>query len=219
MITTIFKTRNRRMKVGILLAATFFSTLSFTQLKINDLAPLTDYQMEATDGTQLTLDNVKGESGTLVIFSCNTCPFVVGYKDGSFPGWERNYNAIMRVAQEKGVGMILVNANEANRTPTQSDDSIEEMHKRSTEQEYAMPYVIDKDSRLADAFGAKTTPHVYLFDKDNKLVYMGSIDNTWDPKRKKDIPYLQNAFDKLSEGKIKVAESQPRGCSIKRIAI
>lgn len=196
------------------LSSALFSFGQSKSLKISDTAPLADRKMEATDGTVLSLNDVKGENGVLVIFSCNTCPFVVGMKDGSFPGWEKEYNAIHKLAKEKGFGVILVNSNEANRP---GEDSMEEMKRRAKEQGYTIPYVLDKGSEAADAFGAKTTPHIYLFDKDLKLVYTGSIDNTWDPKRKEDIPYLVNALNEFGS-KISVKESEPRGCSIKRVA-
>lgn len=182
-------------------------------LKIGESAPLSNVQMESTDGQQLSLKDINAENGTLVIFSCNTCPFVVGMKDGGFPGWEKDYNEIHKLAKEKGLGVVLVNSNEGKRP---GEDSMEEMQKRAQEKGYTIPYVLDKDSKLADAFGAKTTPHIYLFDKDLKLIYTGSIDNTWDPKRKEDISYLKNALSELN-GKIKVKESEPRGCSIKRV--
>jgi hypothetical protein len=91
------------------------------------------------------------------------------------------------------------------------------MKKRSNEKGYTMPYVVDTDSKLADAFGAKTTPHIYLFNKDMKLVYSGSIDNSWDSKRTEEIPYLKNALAELGKDqKITTKSSVPRGCSIKR---
>ena len=110
-----------------------------------------------------------------------------------------------------------MNANEAKRSAEDSEDTMGAMKERAKAKSYTMPYVVDKGSTLADAFGAKTTPHVFLFDKDMKLIYTGSIDNTWDPKRKEDIPYLINALNQF-DTKIKVAESEPRGCSIKRVA-
>ncbi len=80
-----------------------------------------------------------------------------------------------------------------------------------------MPYVLDKNSELANSFGAKTTPHVFFFDRNLKLIYTGSIDNSFEDKRKSDVPYLINAIDSYSKGKkIKVKSSSPKGCSIKR---
>ncbi len=182
-------------------------------LKINDEAPLSDQKMKSVNGEEISVKDLNKENGVLVIFSCNTCPFVVGMKDGSFPGWERQYNDIQKLAKEKGFGIILVNSNEAKRP---DEDSFEEMQKRAKEKAYEIPYVVDEKSVLADAYGAKTTPHVYLFNKDLKLIYTGSIDNSWDPKRKEDVPYLTNALNEFG-GKIKVTESEPRGCSIKRV--
>lgn len=206
--------------------STFFTVLltittgifsAFGQLKIGDAAPLSNEKMEAVSGTSISLSDVKAESGTLVIFSCNTCPFVVGMKDGGFQGWEKDYNNIHTLAKEKGFGVILVNSNEAKRKQEDSEDTMDEMKKRAAAKKYTIPYVLDKDSKLADAFGAKTTPHIFLFDNDNKLIYTGSIDNTWDPKRKEDVPYLVNALNEF-DSKINIAESEPRGCSIKRVA-
>ncbi|NGF76315.1 redoxin domain-containing protein [Fluviicola sp. SGL-29] len=201
----------------LLAVAGAFAFGQHATLKISDTAPLADRKMEATDGKQLSLNDVKGENGTLVIFSCNTCPFVVGMKDGGFPGWEKDYNALHKLAAEKGFGVILVNSNEAKRSGEESEDTMGAMKERAKANGYTIPYVVDKESTLADAFGAKTTPHVFLFDKEMKLIYTGSIDNTWDPKRKEDIPYLINALSQF-DSKIKVAESEPRGCSIKRVA-
>lgn len=191
-----------------------FLLLTFGQntLKLSDKAPMMDYKMEAIDGSGWSLADIKSANGTLVIFSCNTCPFVVGMKDGSFPGWEKDYNSLHKLAKEKGFGVVLVNSNEAKRS---GDDSMNAMRDHAKEQGYTLPYVVDENSQLANAFGAKTTPHVFLFDKNDQLIYTGSIDNTWDPKRKKDRSYLVDALNQFDK-KIKVGESEPRGCSIKR---
>jgi hypothetical protein len=83
---------------------------------------------------------------------------------------------------------------------------------------YNMSYLLDKDSRLANALQAKTTPHVFFYDQEQRLIYSGSIDNIWDGKRKKDEPFLKQAIDNhLKSKKIKPNSSPPRGCSIKRI--
>ena len=95
---------------------------------------------------------------------------------------------------------------------------MEEMKKRASDQGYTMPYLMDANHVVADAFGAKTTPHIYLFNEDKKHIYMGSIDNSWDSKREEDISYLSNALEQYGNGqKVKQKTTQPRGCSIKRI--
>jgi hypothetical protein len=81
-----------------------------------------------------------------------------------------------------------------------------------------MHYLVDKNAKLADALGAKTTPHIYMFDKDSKLVYKGSIDNSWDTKRETLKTYLIDAINAVGNGeKVEIQSSIPRGCSIKRI--
>ena len=196
-----------------ILIAVLVSLQSFAQIKKGTVLPLSDQQMlDVKTNSKMALKDYKKEKGLLVIFSCNTCPFVVGTPD--FPGWERQYNRLFEQATKQNIGFILVNSNEAKRG---KEDSIEEMMKRAGDQGYKMPYLVDENSTLANAFGAKTTPHIFLFNGDLKLVYSGSIDNIWDNKRTEEIPYLANAMDALSQGKkIKPSATPPKGCSIKR---
>jgi hypothetical protein len=63
-------------------------------IEIGQVAPLTDYSMLSTNNENVTLRNAVKENGIIVIFSCNTCPFVVGFSDSTFPGWENQYNSI-----------------------------------------------------------------------------------------------------------------------------
>ena len=189
-----------------------FSVSSTKAVEIGDKAPMLKEKMLGVDGNQMSLNDLKKANGLVVVFSCNTCPFVVG--SSSFPGWERVYNSTAESAKEMGLGFVLINSNEAKRD---GDDSYEAMVQRAKEKGYSMPYVVDENSKLADAFGAKTTPHVYLLDKDMKVVYMGSIDNSYDTKRAKEIAYLQNAMKQLNANEqINEASTPPRGCSIKR---
>ena len=189
------------------------NTFVFGQIKLKQQAPLTDVKMKNTQGEDLSLDGAKKKNGLIVIFSCNTCPFVVGTPD--FPGWERQYNAIFEAAAKQEIGVVIVNSNEGKRTGA---DSFEEMVKHAKDQNYLAPYLLDEKSQLANAFGAKTTPHIFFLDGNLKLIYMGSIDNIWDNKREKDEPYLLNAIQAQSEAhKIKPASTPPKGCSIKRV--
>lgn len=196
----------------LLLTSGIYSGKGPKPLKIGKVAPMREHQLQSTDGTMVTLNGQKEENGLLVVFSCNTCPFVVGGE--KFPGWEIQYNALDQLAGDQKIGMLLINSNEAKR---EGDDSIEAMKKRAHENGYTMQYVVDTHSKLADAFGAKTTPHIFLFDKDMKLVYSGSIDNTWDSNRTSDDLFLKSALAELGKGeKITTKTSVPRGCSIKR---
>ncbi|WP_170125734.1 thioredoxin family protein [Schleiferia thermophila] len=193
-----------------LLTAFVAQTQSLPQLNIGDTAPLTDIRMNATDGKSYSLSDVKGRNGLVVIFSCNTCPFVLG--------WEDQYNLIFEQAKAAGLGMILINSNEAFR---EKDDSFEAMVAHAKKNKYKMPYVVDENHQLADAFGAQTTPHVFVFDAEWKLVFKGSINDKYENSKSGNTPakfYLSDALNAIKENKpIEVKESRAIGCSIKRI--
>ena len=182
-------------------------------LKIGKKAPLPYLKMKDVSGAEYSLNSLKKENGLLVIFSCNTCPFVVG--NFMNEGWEGRYNEVFDNSNANNIGMVLINSNEAKRPGV---DSYEAMVEHSNKMNYKAAYTLDKDHKVADAFGAKTTPHVFLFDKDLKLVYKGAIDDAVKSKEKVKEHYLKNAMNNLSLGKeIKPKETKNIGCSIKRI--
>jgi peroxiredoxin len=181
----------------------------YNTLEIGENAPMTELEMKAADGKKLSLEKIKGEKGALVIFSCNTCPFVIA--------WEDRYPQLDMIAKNNNIGMTLINSNEAKR---KGDDSIDKMKEHATEMGYpSIPYLVDANSELANAFGAKTTPHVFLFDADWKLVYEGSIDDNHKSAKDVKARYLENAMYKLANGeKIDPNNTKAIGCSIKRVA-
>lgn len=201
--------------IGILTVSfRFMEEEQYPTLKIGDFAPKSDVKMNDVDGKEYSLTDLKMEKGLLVIFSCNSCPFVVGNGEGS-EGWQGRYNEIYELSSTLKIGMVLMNSNEAKR---EGDDSFEKMKTHAKEQAYKSHYVMDKNSELANAFGAKTTPHVFLFDKDMKLVYKGSIDDN--VKSSKDVKdaYLKIAMRLSASGnEIKNNETKAMGCSIKRV--
>lgn len=199
---------------GMMLTASAQST-EIIQLNPGDKAPSADMKLTNIDGQDWSLIDIAGENGLLVMFSCNTCPFVVG-REGRSEGWEGRYNEVAGIAREQGIGTVLVNSNEAKR---KGDDSLEQMKLHAMEAGYIMPYVVDYGHKLADAFGARTTPHVYLFDSDFRLVYRGSIDDNVNSSDEVKEQYLQNAIERMVEGKkIKPAVTKAIGCSIKRVS-
>ena len=197
----------------ILLVGTSLSSGGGKDLKIGKKIPLGTKMMDGVDGTQKSLDELFESNGLVVVFSCNTCPFVVG--GDKFPGWEVQYNDLNSAAKKANLGFVLVNSNEAKRDGV---DALSEMKTRAEAQGYKMPYLVDTDSEIADAMGAKTTPHVFVFDAKKKLIYKGSIDNSWDSKRENDEQYLYDVFEAVTNAqKIKNKSTSPRGCSIKRV--
>lgn len=184
-----------------------------TGLKIGDAWVLADRKMPSTSGDLVSLKSLSKDKGLLVIFSCNTCPFVVG--NGDSEGWEGRYNGLAEKAADLNIGSVLVNSNEAKRP---GDDSLEEMIKHAKDANYSMTYALDKESELANAFGAKTTPHVYLFNNEGSLVYMGAIDDNNGSAADVEKHYLIDAMNELAKGEaISTPSTRPLGCSIKRV--
>lgn len=176
-------------------------------LKIGDSAPQTNHRVDDVSGRTMTLAEVAGRNGLLVIFSCNTCPWVAR--------WENRYNILASLAQSNGIGMIALNPNERIRD---RGESMEDMKKRSQKQNYSFPYALDKDHILADAFGANRTPEVFLFDGNLKLVYHGAIDDNANNAAEVDEKYTENAINALLAGeKVPREETNSLGCTIKRL--
>ena len=136
----------------VLASATSITAQDIQQLPLGSTLPLGDVEMEDISGRNLSLNGVKGEKGLLVIFSCNTCPWVIK--------WEDRYPIVQEIAEANDIGMILLNPNEDYRD---KGDGMEDMILHAEKAGYALPYVLDKNHRVADAFGASRTPHVYLF--------------------------------------------------------
>jgi hypothetical protein len=182
-------------------------------LEIGNLAPAASYSMMNIDGSQVSINDINGENGALVIFTCNSCPFVVG-RGETTEGWEGRYNGIIELASENGFGTLLVNSNAARRDDS---DSFIKMKSRAMEMGYLAPYVLDEESKLANNFGARTTPHVFLFNSDLELIYKGSVDDSVDSAEAVEEHFLKDAISRSAEGKrIKTNSTKAVGCSIKR---
>ncbi len=182
-----------------------FTFLLAGELEIGSTMPLKDLELADISGKNITLANAKGDAGTLVVFSCNTCPWVIR--------WEDRYVSLANTYAQKGIGMIAVNSNAAR---FGGEDSLEEMLEHAKNKGYNFPYAQDPESELASAFGATKTPHIYLFNGDDKLVYRGAIDDNAKNAKEVDEPFLANAIDALLAGNpINPQTTKALGCSIK----
>lgn len=178
-----------------------------TSLAIGSAIPGENEPFRDTKGQTATLAQAKTSKGLLVMFSCNTCPFVIKA--------QKRTDEAMRIATSKGIGMVIFNSNEAQRADADSEPA---MIRYSDEQNYVVPYVKDDMSAMANRFGATRTPEVFLFDGKGKLVYKGALeDNPADPHSSTKL-YLRDALTALADGKpIPVSETKSIGCSIKRL--
>ncbi|RYY98565.1 MAG: thioredoxin family protein [Chitinophagaceae bacterium] len=196
-------------KLGFsLFLAALVGLFAFTEvLPIGAPMPKAELKMADISGKKISLKDAAGANGLLVMFSCNTCPYVVKYQERTLESG--NY------ALGKKIGVIVVNSNEGQRD---SDDSFEAMQAYAKAQGYKWNYVVDKGSELADAFGANRTPECFLFDKAGKLVYHGAIDNNANDAQSASRKHLKEAMDELLSGKeVSVKETRSVGCTIKRV--
>ena len=168
--------------------------------------PKADLVMKDVSGKSITLKDARKDNGLLVMFSCNTCPTVIAN--------QQRTAAIAEMALGQNIGVILLNSNEDNRNGA---DSPEAMKKYAEKQDYKWYYAIDKNSELADAFGATRTPECFLFDKNGKLVYHGAIDDNPQNESNRKRQHLKEAITEMNAGKpVSVTETRSIGCSIKR---
>lgn len=196
------------LPVAVFSVVMLLSFTIFDSLPIGSALPKADKKLKDISGKEISLKEVKKQNGLLVMFSCNTCPFVVKNQGRT--------KEIAMYAESKNIGVAILNSNEAYRNGA---DSYEAMKEYAGEQTYKWNYLLDTDSELANAFGASRTPEVYLFNKDLKLVYHGAIDNNPSDATAVTRKHLQIAIDETVEGKpVSVSETKSVGCGIKRKA-
>ena len=175
------------------------------ELALGDKAPMTDVKMKNVDGKDVTIAGVAGKKGTLVLFTCNACPWV--------KMWETRATEIGNAALAAGLGVIAINSNDPSMN---AEDGYAEMQKRAKSLKAKFPYVVDATSDVARAFGATRTPEAFVFDSDGKLVYHGTVDDSPRDAASVKEPWLREAVNAVAAGnEIKTAETKALGCTIK----
>jgi thioredoxin-related protein len=189
---------------GFLLS--FINTTASAELGLNAPIPMADEKMKDVSGKEVSLNTAKTSKGLLVIFSCNTCPYVKLS--------EGRIKELSDDCAKQGIGCIIINSNEAQRT---EEDSFDAMVKYAAAQKLTCAYAVDVNSKLADAFGAAKTPQCFLFNSKG-LIYKGAIDdNPKDPAAAK-VHYLKDAINALVKNETpKMQETKSIGCTIKRV--
>jgi len=188
------------------LVITAFAPAVNPELEIGSAIPKADIKMMDVSGKEVSLTDAKRENGLLVIFSCNTCPYVKLS--------EARIKEVSALAKQNKIGVMVINSNEAQR---EAEDSFDAMKKYATTQAYDFNYVVDKNSQVADAFGATRTPHCFLFDKKG-LTYRGAIDDNIKDANDAKEHFLKDAIIAVGSGKpVKTNSSKSVGCSIKRL--
>jgi peroxiredoxin len=175
-------------------------------LPIGSPIPSPEVKMKDISGAEVSFKDAQKKNGLMVMFSCNTCPVVKKYQSRTLE--------VCKYALGNNIGVVLLNSNEATRS---DGDSYDDMKTYAKEQGYNFNYVLDKNSNMADAFGANRTPEIFLFDKNAKLVYHGAIDDNSAGPDQVTRKHAIVAIDELVAGKeITQKETRSVGCTIKR---
>ncbi len=173
-------------------------------LQIGDPAP--DFSLPDAFDREYSLDEVAGEKGTLVIFACNHCPYVIHLAE-----------AIGELAEElleNDINTVAINSNDI---VTHPEDDPENMGAFADEYGWDFPYLFDEDQEIAKAYGAACTPDFFLFDEDQNLIYAGQFDGSR-PKNSTEITGrdIRTAVKSMLIGEGPVKKMKPSsGCNIK----
>ncbi len=161
---------------------------------------------DVVSGNIYSLQDLKGEKGTVIMFICNHCPFVKHVND-----------ELVRTANDysvQGFGFIAINSNDVSKYP---EDSPENMYETAFKNKYPFPYLFDETQEVAKSYQAACTPDFYVFDSDLKLVYHGQLDES---RPGNTIPVngrdLREALDYILSNHPQRKNQKPSiGCSIK----
>lgn len=182
--------------------------MAFTEsnmLPLGTIAP--DFQLiDTVSDLHFDFEMIRGKNGTVVLFLCNHCPYVIHLNEG-----------IVKIAKEyleKGIGFVGISSNDVINYPA---DSPENMKILAAEVGYPFPYLYDESQEIAIAYDAACTPDFYVFDAEKKLVYRGQFDGS---RPKNDTPVtgadLKQSLNSLLEGLPQVELQRPSGgCNIK----
>jgi peroxiredoxin len=159
----------------------------------------------ALPDTEGTLHSPGGAAATVVVFTCNHCPYALA--------WHERIVDVARDYEARGVRTLAINPNDAERYPR---DSPEAMRERVRGGDFdGVPYLRDESQDVARAYDAKTTPDVFVIDAEGLLRYRGAPDSDYE-NADQNARYLRDALDATLEGRTPAsAETEPVGCSIK----
>ena len=162
--------------------------------------------IDASTNKPVSLSDVRGEKGTVVMFICNHCPFVIHVNE-----------ELVRMANDyrvTGFGFVAISSNDIVNYP---QDAPQHMWDVARKENYPFPYLFDETQEIAKAYDAACTPDFYLFDAALKLVYRGQLDNS---RPGNSIPVngrdLREAMDNILNNSPQRTEQKPSiGCNIK----
>ncbi len=167
-------------------------------------APVPAFELPDTEGTVWNVGGGEGTQETVVVFTCNHCPYALA--------WHERILAAARDYADRGVQFLAINPNDSERYPRDSPDA---MRARVEAEDWPMPYLHDASQEVARAYGAKTTPDVFVLDSERRLRYRGAPDADHGDESLR-AGWLRDALDALLSGREpERPQTEPVGCSIK----
>ena len=170
-----------------------------------DRLPAAQEALIVATGGEQTLSSLTGDQGTVLIFWSNQCPWVSKYED-------RLRDLASNFSNQR-VSFVLVNSNDAAAFP---QETLEVSRQAARQYGSDFTYVMDPSSRVARAFGALRTPHVFVFDGGDTLVYEGAIDDSPGDPSNVNARYLHDVLTSLVQGTgVRTSSTDAFGCTIK----
>ncbi len=197
------------IKKSVVLFLLLFTVITFSQdAKLNEIAP--NFKLVDSNGKEHPLSDFKGKLVVLEWINYE-CPFVKKHYDS------KNMQTLQEKYTKEGVIWLTICSSAESKQGNFTNDEINSRSKKHNAKFTA--YLVDKDGKVGKMYGAKTTPHMYIINKDGKLIYAGGIDD----KASTDLEdikgaknYVSLALDELLTGKnVSVQSSKPYGCSVK----
>lgn len=201
----------------------FCLTLFWAALSVQAIDPKTleigakapDFKLMGTDGKTYSLASFSKAKVLVVVFTCNHCPTAQAYED-----------RIIRLTNDykaKGVQVVAISTNDPSAVRldelgyTDLSDTFEEMKIRYKDKKYNFPYLYDGGTQVTSlAYGAVATPHVFIFDQERQLQYVGRFDDVEKPTETPKVNNARDAVESLLAGKpVAVPKTKSFGCSIK----
>ena len=161
---------------------------------------------DTVSGNNLSFDNIAGKKGTVVMFICNHCPYVIHINS--------EIVAVANDYKEKGIGFVAISSNDVVNYP---DDSPEKMTIHAKNVGYPFPYLYDESQSAAKDYDAACTPDFYVFNDTKDLVYRGRLDDS-SPGNGKQLTGkdLRSSLDAVITGADQEPTQMPSmGCNIK----
>jgi len=163
------------------------------------------FELPGVDDRSHALADYADKEAVAVIFTCNHCPYA--------RAWEDRLIGIQADFDARGVQLVAICSNDANKYP---DDSLPRMKERSEDKGFNFPYLYDESQEVARAYGAERTPEIFLFEKGGTLRYHGTVDDNYDDTAAVKAHYLREALEEVLEGREpSTEETTPVGCTIK----